>query len=55
MDTARYIVRLIDTNSIMITTVFLCKALDECHALELAEAQYPDCEFLSCERIEYPE
>jgi len=55
MNTTRYIVRLLDTNSIMITTVFLCKAIDECHALEQAENQYPGCEFLSCERIEYPE
>ena len=55
MDTARYLVRMIDPNSCTVTVFnFMCEATDETNALEQAENQYPGWEFLSCERIEYP-
>jgi len=56
MDTARYLVRLLELHKeVETTTVFLCEATDETNAMEQAENQYPCCGFLSCERIEYPE
>lgn len=56
METARYIVRLLEAdNCFMTTTIHLCQAEDEHHAMEQAETEYPGCEFLSAERIEYPE
>jgi len=64
MNTAYYVVRLLDPNrtreytDLMVAcpvTTFLCKATNESEALELAETDYPNCEFLSVERIEYPE
>lgn len=56
METFRYLVRLIDVDNVVtVTTLFLCQAQDENHAMEQAETQYPGCEFLSSERIEYPE
>lgn len=56
MNTARYIVRLLEAdNCFMTTTIHLCVAKDENEAMEHAETEYPGCEFLSAERIEYPE
>ena len=51
---ARYLIRLAYPAENLIG-VYQCEAIDENDALEQAETEYPGCEFLSCECIEYPE